>query len=703
MIDVISNQAKPKLDPGKYLGLLFILLGVLLIMLIAGHWLVILEPRLETDAESRAAALAHAQAGAIAKTLSFGSVAQRRKALAAELDGILRIKDPSSDTPYILGIEVRVDYGEVDAPAKALDLVRGDIACDNCFKTLAPLYHQNQPNIIGIATFHSSQHFLHQLISSVRGKLFLGAAATLLLIIAAWAGSARLTRRLRQSEANLREVFEAAPFPMMLHKSEQIGLSRANRAAIDYLQLTRNANGRYNSSAWNTLRKNSLPQCQDVLRETEINTPDQQRWALLSTIPVRFSDTDSQLISLADISKLKQTQAELTQAKEAAEAATQAKSTFLATMSHEIRTPLNAVLGMAHLLARADLPKAEQEYVQYIQHAGDALLALVSDILDFNQIESGRMALEVGEFNVGELLQDTLTVLAPSARQKGLMLESHVPASLQRQYLGDKNRIRQVLINLLGNAVKFTQNGYIRLEALILEQSPQGDTIEVRISDTGIGIAKESLPTLFDEFTQSDASVSRRYGGAGLGLAICRRLIQLMDGQIGVQSQIDKGSCFWFRLQLASTQTPAPVPQRDASKHPSRAPLHVLVVDDEPISRLFLQSILGASGHLVELAQNGLEAIEILQKDRFDIILLDLRMPEINGFETARRIRAFADADRAATCIIALTADVTDQTAEKCRAAGINDVAAKPIAPEQLEQLLETYSASGESGGGPHR
>jgi signal transduction histidine kinase/ActR/RegA family two-component response regulator len=688
MNEAAYRSPEQQLNAGKKLGLLFVLLGVTLVLLIAGHWLFILEPRLSSNAESRATALAHAQAGALAKVLSTTPTAT---ALVIEMDAVLLIKDPTHNTSFVRGIALTVDYDAVQAAAGSLDVARGDVACRACFTTQVPLYHQSQPTLIGIATFYSSTHFLRNLISSVREKLFLGVAATLLLIAAAWAGTAWLMRRLRRSEANLREVFEAAPFPMMLRKAEQPWLSRANRAAIDYLQLEPRKDGRLYSQAWDVLRRESLPNHRGGLQETPINRPDGVHWTLLSSTPVNFSGTASQLISLADISTLKRIQAELTQAKEVAEAATRAKSTFLATMSHEIRTPLNVVLSMAHLLSQADLPPTQREYVNYIRQAGDALLALVSDILDFTQIESGRLELESSQFSLSQLIQETVTVFSASAKKKGLDIDSRLPRALENDYIGDKNRIRQILINLLSNAVKFTERGGIQIEAQLLEQADQQDRIEIRIIDTGIGVPQSQLSMLFEEFIQSDSSLSRRYDGTGLGLAICRRLIQLMNGEIGIRSEVDQGSCFWFRLWLPRTKEQA-APVTTATSRPPLPSLRLLIVDDEPISRLFLQNILTKSGHQVELAQNGLEALAKLAHHSFDIILLDLRMPGMNGYETARNIRASSDKRHAAIYIIALTADITDQTEARCRAAGINTVAAKPLAPEELERLIRHYA-----------
>jgi len=382
----------------------------------------------------------------------------------------------------------------------------------------------------------------------------------------------------------------------------------------------------------------------------------------------------------------------LREAKDAADMASRAKSTFLATMSHEIRTPLNVILGMAHLLDRSgDLSDEQRRQVEAIRQSSDALFALVSDVLDFSQIESGRLELDRSEFDLGGLTRSTLAIFALRFEQKGLRLELQLDASTGRHYIGDANRIRQILINLLGNALKFTDKGWVRVETSVIAENDQTDVVRFRISDSGVGLSQDQLPTLFEGFSQSEGGVSRRFAGTGLGLAICRRLTQLMGGTIGAEGEPGKGSSFWVTLPLRRAQEHLKGAPDALSGESQPEPLRILVVDDDPLNRLFLKSLLEKWGHRVQVAGNGLEALRATDAERFDLIFLDLWMPEMNGFETARRIRMLSDPEISTAPIVALTADVTEEATAESRRSGINEVVVKPLNPERIRELLYAW------------
>ena len=289
------------------------------------------------------------------------------------------------------------------------------------------------------------------------------------------------------------------------------------------------------------------------------------------------------------------------------------------------------------------------------------------------------------------LVRDVSAMFSQRAEAAGLVFRSELAAPYPKLVRADDRRLRQILINLLGNAVKFTDSGLIRLQARVIGHIPDGDQVQFRVTDTGIGVPAESLARLFDEFVQMDGSTSRQYSGTGLGLAICRRLVKGLSGEIGAESTPGEGSSFWFSVPLVYGQERHIPPDQERISLDQVPPMRLLVVDDEPLNRRVLTGLLEGAGHSVREASNGLQALEVLAVEAFDLVLLDLRMPVMNGFDTARHIRGLADANRAITPIVALTADVTTKTAEKCRRAGMNEIATKPLLPSDLARLLLKY------------
>lgn len=386
------------------------------------------------------------------------------------------------------------------------------------------------------------------------------------------------------------------------------------------------------------------------------------------------------------------------EAQEKAEAATRAKSEFLAMMSHEIRTPMNGVLGLTRLLLRSGLNEDQAKLATTVLQSGQSLLRILNDILDFSKLEAGKADIEILDFELVSLVSGTTMLMRNRAEEKDLWLREEVDENLPSYLKGDPNRLRQVMLNLVGNAIKFTESGGVTLRTRALAEPAR---LRVEVVDTGIGISESARAKLFGSFVQADSSITRRFGGTGLGLAICKKLVEAMGGAIGVDSVMGQGSTFWFEVPLVEGSAVTGDPAGDFDGHAVR-PLHVLVADDNAVNRKVLAGALAEHGHMVVFAADGEQAVAAVRDadPPLDLVLMDVHMPRMDGMSAARAIRNLPGPASQVT-IVAATASVGTNGIQRCLDAGMNAYVSKPIDPANLFKVIERLFPDGVVKDGP--
>ncbi len=514
------------------------------------------------------------------------------------------------------------------------------------------------------------------------------------------------------------QILDQLPIPVFL-KDREGRFVRFNRQFQEFYQLPREqligaSIEDFTPEVWaaTTKEEDALAWRTGIMvsserRVTQIDPPID----LVVNRVVITSGGESYLLGFSiDVSEQRAARDAMQRAVESAQAASRAKSEFLANMSHEIRTPMNGILGMTELVLESDLQPEQREDISLVKASADALLTIVNDILDFSKIEAGKLDLEEVPFDLRKLVRQTVRSMELRAQQKGLAMCVDIPPYIPRSMKGDPGRLRQVLINLLGNAIKFTQEGSVTLALALGNETEDACEVEFAVRDTGIGIPLEKQKLIFEAFSQVDGSTTRQFGGTGLGLTICRRLVILMQGDIAVDSLPGEGSTFRFSVPLRHTALHLPVEDDDADLPPlapdsavvivpPAAPqedgggigLRILLAEDNPVNQRLALRLLEKMGHRITLVDNGLEALERTMQGGFDLVLMDVQMPELDGLTATRRIRQWETVNGGHVPIIAMTARAMQGDRERCLEAGMDDYLSKPIDSERLRQLVSRF------------
>ena len=686
--------------PVLVVSAVFLLLAAAVAALMSIYWVVVLRPRLQTEAVAQADIVARSQANTIVNALRSAEGSDRVRNLVTALDELLLLRDTQTKSPFFRSVELKIDYDVIRAERGSLDLRRGT-SDEGGFRTEVALYDPSTFELMGVATFRVSDRFFVQLSNDVRHELVIVAGSVVLLMALVWSMLVLLLIKLERQRVE-------RDFAVRELMDQERKYQRLVGSLSTYFVYARNIHGEltYISDAATRLFGMPMPEVMsrvqaklgppprehEAERNYAIDVPDAEgRTRHIELSEVRAFAPDGAIEGYdgiaRDMTPQKLVEEELRQAKEHAESADRAKSQFLANMSHEIRTPLNAILGMTALAAKQDPTPKISEYLGKIGSSARLLAELIEDILDLSRIETGRIEISRIDFDLDDMLAELSDVVGVRAGQKNLEILFNTMVDVPRRLRGDPVRLKQVLLNLLNNALKFTTAGEIVVEIAPAELRRDRAEIRFSVRDTGIGIAPQHQQTLFEPFTQVDATMARRFGGMGLGLAISRRLVRMMGGELQVESEVGKGSTFSFTAQFDLPRG-ATGTRRLADEFRD---LPVLVADDNASARTVLTNMLRSLSCQVTAVESGEAAVaEALRAARegqpYRLAILDWKMPGLDGATAAAQISGEIPSPHLPVILVtAYEREYADQQAE---AKGIDAVLHKPVSPSMLHDAV---------------
>lgn len=504
-----------------------------------------------------------------------------------------------------------------------------------------------------------------------------------------------LEKEIKESNRRFFKVFDNNPVSMLLSNIETSKIEYVNEVFLETFGFTKEEVIGKTSVELQLISAEEREKNLEAMKEAGYMRSVEQQftkkngdkiWVLTSLEAVEFNESAFILSSLFNIDDRKKMEEEMMHAKEKAEQAVVAKNSFLANMSHEIRTPMNAIIGYTELLAQSNLNDEQQEHVSYVKTAGTNLLAIINDILDFSKIESGKIALESAPFNLKQALKAIYNLLNVRAVEKDLEYNFFLDANLPEYVLGDSVRLNQILVNLIGNAIKFTVKGHVTVSVKKIAEDGESHRLKFSVQDTGIGIPADKVELIFERFTQANTETTRKFGGTGLGLSIAKSLVELQGGEMHLKSEVDKGSEFYFELSYKKVDSMSIEPlQKGFVPQKLLSDLKILLCEDNTLNQKLAKRVINKFGFQVEIASNGKIGIEKLQKEKFDLVLMDLQMPEMDGYQAVTAIRKELNMQ---IPIIAMTAHSLVGEKEKCLEIGMNDYIGKPFTQEELYRKI---------------